>query len=330
MDGKVNQKASDLRFKTAWRLPFPNRRLCMTNREIGKELERLVRVERRITNEILRILNLAHEQRSYLELGFSSMFDWLTRGFGYSNGAAYRRIEAARLLKSVPAASEKLADGRVNLTTLSRAQAAIKTQEKRMGVRLSSKAKSEIIQSLEYKSSEQTEKILVSLLPDSGARVSKERRRVIDECTTRYMLNFTNEMVADLDRAKEVLFHVLPEGSAAEVLAHALRFLLEKKDPLRKTTSAAEATRVTKAGMRRAIFQSSDGGCSYRDPVTGHVCGSRFQIEIDHILPQALGGKDAADNLRTLCRKHNIMMAERSFGRDFMNKFRRSQERSTE
>lgn len=100
----------------------------MNNREIGTRLGELIKNERRITNEILQLLNQAEAQSTYLELGYASLFDWLTKGFGYSNAAAYRRIQAARLLRSVPEVREKLETGVVNLTTLCQASAAIKAE----------------------------------------------------------------------------------------------------------------------------------------------------------------------------------------------------------
>ena len=43
------------------------------------------------------------------------------------------------------------------------------------------------------------------------------------------------------------------------------------------------------------------GGCSYVDPQTGRRCNSTHLIEIDHIVPHALGGAADPRNLRLLC-----------------------------
>jgi 5-methylcytosine-specific restriction endonuclease McrA len=66
----------------------------------------------------------------------------------------------------------------------------------------------------------------------------------------------------------------------------------------------------------RAVLQKHEGECSYRDPKTGVKCTSRYQIQIDHIRPRALGGTHAPENLRLLCRQHNLYEAERIFGRE--------------
>jgi hypothetical protein len=56
----------------------------------------------------------------------------------------------------------------------------------------------------------------------------------------------------------------------------------------------------------------------------GEVCGARHQLEFDHDLEVARGGKPTIGNIRLLCRGHNLMKAERHLGRAFMGKFRRA------
>ena len=56
---------------------------------------------------------------------------------------------------------------------------------------------------------------------------------------------------------------------------------------------------------------------------THHICGSRYRIQIDHVKPRALGGKNEIPNLRALCQTHNLLMAERTLGFEAMAIFRR-------
>lgn len=96
---------------------------------------------------------------------------------------------------------------------------------------------------------------------------------------------------------------------------------LDRKDPLRKkghidATSAPDTTgrRPLSINVRRLVFQRAEGRCEYKNPHTGKICGSRFQTQIDHIKPVALGGTNAVENLRLLCRAHNAWTAEEIFG----------------
>jgi hypothetical protein len=131
----------------------------MANQELEHKLKSLTREERRITNEILHLIGLADERRLYLERGHPSLFEWL-RSYGYSEGAANRRMQAARVLRVVPQVSEKLASGEVNLTTLAKAQSLMRAQEKATGLQLSAQDKATAIAKIEGKSTEQTEREL--------------------------------------------------------------------------------------------------------------------------------------------------------------------------
>ena len=55
----------------------------------------------------------------------------------------------------------------------------------------------------------------------------------------------------------------------------------------------------------RQVWQRDGGRCSYVDPQTGRRCNSTHLIEIDHIVPHALGGGADPGNLRLLCGAHH-------------------------
>lgn len=206
----------------------------LSSYELAEKLAKLIKEERKITNEILEILNEALKTRCYLELGYSSLFEWLTKGFGYSNAAAYRRIEAVRLIQSVPEVSEKLEKGEVNLSTVCKVQSVIKAKEKLSGEKLKNNLKKEIIKEIEHKSVEETEKTLISLFPETALSIHQTRKVIINESTTRYSLNLSKEATNNLERLKEILSHKFPQGKDSEIVSYALEFLLEKTDPLRK------------------------------------------------------------------------------------------------
>jgi hypothetical protein len=166
----------------------------------------------------------------------------------------------------------------------------------------------------------EAERKLVELFPASGEKAKREVHRVAKDGSVRHSLNLSEKATADVERAKEVLSHKFPNATDAEVIAYALEFLLDKKDPLRQpasnchdAASAAEPTSLVK--RTRQVLQKAQGRCAYRDPRTGIQCASRYQIQIDHIKPKALGGTNQAENLRALCRQHNLYEAERIFGR---------------
>jgi len=55
----------------------------------------------------------------------------------------------------------------------------------------------------------------------------------------------------------------------------------------------------------------------------GEVCGSTWQIELDHVVPHSLGGPTSVANLRCACRVHNAYAAELELGHSMMESGRR-------
>ena len=64
-------------------------------------------------------------------------------------------------------------------------------------------------------------------------------------------------------------------------------------------------SRAIPAAVRRQVWERDRGCCSYVDRGSGRRCGSRHLLEIDHIVPYAVGGSAEPDNLRLLCAAHH-------------------------
>ncbi len=93
-----------------------------SDQKIISELRLAIQEERKITLQILNLINEAHSRRLYASAGFSTPFEWLTKEFGYSAAAAMRRLDSARALREVPSIENKIETGEVNLTNLAKVQ----------------------------------------------------------------------------------------------------------------------------------------------------------------------------------------------------------------
>ena len=69
-------------------------------------------------------------RKLYLSRGFSSLFDYVARGLGYSAGAAWRRINAMKLCVHVEGARERLRDGSLSLDAAAQLQAAFERRDR--------------------------------------------------------------------------------------------------------------------------------------------------------------------------------------------------------
>ena len=86
--------------------------------ELTRRLSTLVANERASLVELLHHLAEFDARMLYAGLGHPSLWDYLTERLRMSNGTAYRRCVAARLLRRYPVIAEFMADGRLSLKRL--------------------------------------------------------------------------------------------------------------------------------------------------------------------------------------------------------------------
>ncbi len=80
-----------------------------------------------------------------------------------------------------------------------------------------------------------------------------------------------------------------------------------------KPPHRAGRSRYIPAPVRREVWRRDGGCCTYVDPHSGRRCGSRFLLELDHIVPFALGGSAEPGNLSLSCAAHH-RLRHREYG----------------
>jgi len=90
----------------------------LSDSEILTRTSALVSRERAITLDLLMHLGEVERRKLFLELGHSSMFDYLVIGFRYSTSAAKRRLCASRCIAEYPRALDLLKANEINLSTI--------------------------------------------------------------------------------------------------------------------------------------------------------------------------------------------------------------------
>lgn len=133
-----------------------------------------------------------------------------------------------------------------------------------------------------------------------------------------------------LRHAQELLGHAVPLDDLAQVLDRALDALISRlevrkygspRGPRREVSAPDRVSRYIPASVRRAIWDRDKGRCTFIS-ITGGRCRIRRDLELDHVVPFARGGKATVENLRLRCPSHNQYEAERVFGVDFMRRKR--------
>lgn len=304
-----------------------------TARERHNRLTERVKSERKITDEVLQDILLMESLMDYAELGYPSMFEYLVRGQKYSEGSAQRRLSAARLLKDIPEIQLKIQEGSLNLTQLVKLSIAVKQEQKVTGAKVSTRQKKDLLQKIENKNGIETEKLLTQELQYTP----KIQEKVIPQDKDYFLtLKLTAQQYAKLKKAQSFLSHSHYEGGFAEIIETLCDKLIQSKernsqqgksvsDKILSKTEPPTATTAVKntyskvdkkriyipVPIQRKVFQRSKYCCEYVSSVTGHRCNSTYQLQIDHIVPIAKGGGNEIENLRNLCRTHNLSEARR-------------------
>jgi hypothetical protein len=163
-----------------------------------------------------------------------------------------------------------------------------------------------------------------------GASAPPPPREVVEPLgpeLARLHVTVSARFLEKLEAAKDALGHVLPEGSAAEVLERGLDLVLaghaKRKGlvatPREEPTTAASPERIS-AHVKREVWRRAGGQCEWRFD-SGARCDCRRRLEFDHVQPRALGGASTIDNVRLLCRPHNQLAARREFGDAVMDRY---------
>ena len=84
-------------------------------------------------------------------------------------------------------------------------------------------------------------------------------------------------------------------------------------------------SRYIPAPVRREVWRRDQGCCSYVDRHSGRRCRSRYRLEIDHIVPFALGGANELSNLRIRCAAHHKLRHAQPHGASVPADTRRTQ-----
>lgn len=306
----------------------------ISNIELTHQLTKLVRTERKITYHILQHINEFESRKLYAIEGYDGMFSYLTKFLGYGESSAYSRLQAARLLKQIPEIALKIQTGALNLTQLIHVEKCLKA-EKQKGISRSTEETHQVLEKIEQCNVFETKKILAvefiqPLLQHTRVQPQKDD-------SVRLEITFTQDQFESLKKAQSLLSHICLSGDLSEVIATlALKFNQSK---LGKAESASESESASKAEspstlsqklltqsfastalkskrkyisikMRRSVQNEFNHSCGYIS-LSGYRCDSKFQLQIDHRKPLALGGTNDMQNLRILCRTHNIWEAQR-------------------
>ena len=280
-----------------------------------------VKKERASTSAILFHFQGIERRRLHLERGYSSLHEFAVKFLKYSDGAAHRRIAAARLLKQLPELKVKIESGAVSLSVAAQAQDFFRAEKIDDNFR-----KAEIVETLENKTLREAQKELFKISPTA---IPRERERQLTENQIELKIVIDERLRKKLEYLRCRLSQNRNNMNYAELIEVMADMTTKKLEKPPKRASAQKlfapqvsqklsqprtAARRPGKNLQFAIRTRDENQCAYTDPITQRRCGSRYRLEYDHIVAHALGGETTTDNLRLLCRAHNHFMAVKTFG----------------
>jgi hypothetical protein len=270
--------------------------------------KKLVVEERAKTLEVIESLQEIYDRRLHSKCGFKSMHEYLVNELKYSDGSAYRRLSAMKLTQDLPEVKQSIADGKISLSTAAAVQSFFNK------VATPKEQKLEILSKLEGASKLTCEKELAKLSPE--IKVPEELMTVVLDEELKSLIAEFRELSCDSNPNNMVLLK--------KVFTTAIKQLKksEKASPekLEETTNNKDSRYIPEK-MKRIIYKRAHAQCEYADQKTKRRCTARHYLEVDHIIPHALGGETTLDNLQLLCRAHNQFRARQIYGKEKMAQF---------
>ncbi len=298
----------------------------LSNNELVFEAEREIKLERESTLKIIKLFQEISARKIFLERGYPSFYEMVTKHFGYCAGSAMRRINAMKLVQEMPQFEEKIESGELSLSVAADVQTFL-YQEAKIERPYSLNAKIELVETCIGKSRREVEEEFARRNPE---RDKRETQHVISHDRLRVSFSISKELSDKLNQLKDLLGHVDPSMTTETLLEKLAELGLEKYDPARKverakrrkmiassakaetlteeeseSTSAAEVkgSRYIRAEQRHAVHDDG-AGCTFVS-ANGQRCGAKRFLQRDHIRPFAEGGANEATNLRWMCGQHN-------------------------
>ena len=174
---------------------------------------------------------------------------------------------------------------------------------------------------------------------DAPAQEAPAKQVVVEPLApARFKVQFTAS--AELRDKLERLTALMPGDDRASVVEAAVTEKLERleakrfgktKKP-RKSLEDADTSpgvRGLSAPVRRFVWERDGGQCTY-ERFDGRRCTAREGLEFHHDEPYGLGGGRGPENIRLMCKTHNDYMAELDYGKEKMDRYRRSPNRVRE
>lgn len=331
-------------------------RVCFENVSddgVLEGVESLARRSNETTAELLAYLAEVDERKLYRREATSSLFAFCVERLHMSEGAAGKRIWAARAGRRFPLVLEMIARGEIHLAGVSM-----------LAAHLTEENHAALLERARHRTRREIEKLVAEIAPkpDAPSRVvalpqqtapislvsapqaalaepapaalaepapspPRERPAVVAPLAPRrYELRVTidEETHAKLAQLQDLLA-ATGGTDPAVIVSRAIDLLLDRAlarraaitDSPRPSKAPEKRSRPIPAAIKRGVWTRDGARCAFVDD-KGRRCSATRFLEFHHVDNWARGATHAVDRIELRCRAHNQYHAEIDYGADFM------------
>ncbi len=252
---------------------------------------------RKLECEMIDLLQAIEACRGFAELGYTSLFVYVTGELGLSEDCAYKLITVSRKAKEVPLLFRAIAEGTITVSKAVVISPVITVENSEHWISMASSL-----------SKRNLEKAVAEVRPEAGR---KEKAKPIGNKMVRLELDISEEAHALLIRARELIAQKKTQNvSLAETLLEIAGDFVKRNDPVEKADRNTKKTRPGASSKNlHKVHHRDRGRCQFKHS-NGKFCGERKWLHVHHRKPKSEGGGDEPENLVTLCAAHHRMVHE--------------------
>jgi hypothetical protein len=222
----------------------------MSDQDLIASTERVVEQERKIVQVIIWHLQEIQDRQLYISMKYTSLYECLIKHFKMSDTTAYGRIKVLKILAEVPAVSESLKTGALNISNIALAHSFIEKHQKVTGEELSLDDKVELIENLKNKTSAEAKQLLARCNPDFA--LPYDEIRPLTKTHSQMKSTISNELVEKIEHLKCLISHENINPTHEELLNLAFDALIEKVEK-KKGIHQPKPKRAVKKTVKSAM-----------------------------------------------------------------------------
>jgi HNH endonuclease len=242
------------------------------------------------------------------DLGYTSLFNYSLKELNYSEQQAWRRINAMRVLRTLPELKHSVDNGSLSLSSINLAsglfrEANIKSKQDKLG----------IFEQMKNLTKAQCEDKVYKMKKDLGIDKTP-KRTIINKATpeiARVHVNLSKETLEKIEKVK----NLTKENDLDKIISLLADTYINHKIEVKRETKniPAKNSRYIPRKIKETIYKRADGQCEN--------CGSTHHLEFHHITPFAKGGTNDVSNIKIFCKNCNSRQAIKDFGQEKMDLF---------